>query len=76
MHIDLDCARAAKNLAKAALAAIPGVVGIGISKIGRSYGLKVNLNKKLPPGVEVPKTIGGVPVKVEVVGTIRKRPHR
>ena len=73
MSIDLDCARAAKNLAKAALAAIPGIVGIGITKIGKGYGLKVNLRSKLPPGIEVPKTIGGVPVQVEIVGTIRKR---
>ena len=73
MPITIDRARAAKGTAKAALARVPGVVGIGLTKVGDDYALKVNLREALPPGVRVPDDIEGVPVKVEVVGPIRKR---
>lgn len=73
MPIDIGRARAAKDVAKTELADIPGVVGIGLTKVGDDYGLKVNLRGKLPRGVKVPDRIAGVPVLVEVVGTIRKR---
>jgi hypothetical protein len=73
MAISIEQARAAKDAAKTALAAIPGVVGIGITKIGGDYALKVNLSAALPPGVRLPDDIAGVPLRVELVGTIRKR---
>jgi hypothetical protein len=71
--ITLEQARSAKESAKAMLAALPGVVGVGITKIGDDYALKVNLSAELPKGVSVPKRIGDVPVCVEVVGKITKR---
>ena len=40
MAITLEQARAAKESAKALLAALPGVVGVGITKIGEDYALK------------------------------------
>ena len=73
MPISLAQARAAKESAKALLAALPGVVGVGITKIGEDYALKVNLREPLPPGVSAPKWIGDVPVRVEMVGRITKR---
>lgn len=73
MAISIEQARAAKDKAKAALAHIPGVVGIGLTKVGDDYALKVNLREKPPAGATVPQSIAGVPVTVEVVGTIRKR---
>lgn len=73
MPITIDQARAAKDKAKRQLTKIPGVVGIGLTKIGEDYALKVNLQSELPEGVSVPKRIGGVPVCAEVVGVIRKR---
>jgi len=73
MAISIEQARAAKNAAKKALAGIPGVVGIGLTKRGADYALKVNLRAALPKNVAVPKQIEGVPVSVEVVGPIRKR---
>ena len=73
MAVTLEQARAAKESAKALLASLPGVVGLGITKIGEDYALKVNLRQALPSGVTVPERIGDVPVCVEVVGTIRKR---
>ena len=73
MPISLEQARAAKVSAKAVLAGLPGVVGVGITKAGEDYALKVNLREPLPAGVSAPERIGGVPVRVEVVGRITKR---
>ena len=73
MAITLEQARAAKKSAAALLADLPGVVGLGITKIGEDYALKLNLGAPLPSGISVPERIGGVPVRVEVVGRITKR---
>ena len=66
----LEQARAAKKAATKALADLP-VVGIGITRVGEGYGLKINLDAA--PTGEVPETVDGVPLKVEVVGKIRKQ---
>lgn len=76
MSITIAQARAAKSVAKAELARFPGVVGIGLTKVGDDYALKVNLREALPGELRVPRSIAGVPVKVEVVGRIRKRVAR
>lgn len=76
MAVTLEQARVAKAAAKSELAEVPGVVGIGLTKVGRDYALKVNLRAALPRGVRVPAQISGVPVRVEVVGEIRKRQPR
>ena len=73
MPVSLEQARAAKESAKALLAALPGVVGVGITKVGKDYALKVNLREPLPAGVSAPERIDDVPVRVEVVGRITKR---
>ena len=73
MPISLEQARAAKESAKVLLIALPGVVGVGITKVGEDYALKVNLRAPLPAGMSVPERIGDVPVKVEVVGRIARR---
>ena len=73
MPISLEQARAAKKSAKTLLAALPGVVGLGITKVGEDYALKVNLSEELPQGVSAPERIDDVPVRVEVVGRIVKR---
>lgn len=73
MPITIDQARAAKDVAKTELAGVPGVVGIGLTKIGDDYALKINLREALPGDMRMPESIAGVPVKVEVVGPIRKR---
>jgi hypothetical protein len=71
--IGLDEARAAKERAKAIFAKEASVVGIGITRVGDGYGVKVNLDA--PPAVdaEFPETIDGVPIRMEVVGPIRPR---
>ena len=66
----LKQARAAKKVATKALADLP-VVGIGITRVGEGYGLKVNLDAAATG--EVPATVDGVPIQVEVVGKVRKQ---
>ena len=52
----------------------PGVVAsVGITRIDDGYGLKINLREPPAPGVALPTAVEGVPVRVEVVGTIRPR---
>ena len=66
----LDEARAAKEKVRAALADRPEVTGVGITRHGRGYAVKVDLVKACDA---VPPEVGGVPVHAEIVGRIRKR---
>ena len=69
----VDEARAAKKRAMDVFKRLAPVVGIGITKIDGGYGVKVNLRDKPKGKVALPETIDGVPVRVGVVGAIRKR---
>jgi hypothetical protein len=71
--IGLAEARAAKERAKALLADKASVVGIGITRVGDSYGVKVNLDASPAADAGLPETIDGVPIRIETVGSIRKR---
>ena len=68
----LDQARAAKNKALALLQDAAAVVGVGIARQDGGYCVKVNLSRAASADA-VPATIDGVPVRVAVVGAIRKR---
>ncbi len=70
---DLEKARAAKKKVLAMLACVGEVNGVGITRVGEGYGVKVNLAESLPPEVRLPKELDGVPVVVEFVGPILKR---
>ncbi len=70
----LESARAAKPAVQEVFAGLGEVVGVGITRIGDGYGVKVNLRTAPAAGVELPAEVEGVPVRVEVVGTIRKLP--
>jgi hypothetical protein len=67
----LDQARAMKTKALTAFGHLP-VVGVGITRIGNGYGLKINLESAPATGTTIPGDVEGVPVKVEVVGEIGK----
>jgi hypothetical protein len=71
--IGLDEARAAKERAKALFVKKASVVGIGITRVGDGYGVKVNLDAPPAADADLPESIDGVPVRIEVVGPIRKR---
>jgi hypothetical protein len=47
------------------------VVGVGITRLGDEYAVKVNLAEPLAPGIEVPTSINGVPIHIEITGAIR-----
>jgi hypothetical protein len=67
----LEEARAAKAKAAQLLRALP-LVGIGITRIGEGYGVKVNLSRSICTD-QLPTEVDGVPIQAEVVGEIRKR---
>ena len=69
----LEQARAAKTEAHDVFQRLARLAGIGITRIGQGYGLKVNVETPPADGVVLPNVVNGVPVKVEVVGTLRKR---
>ena len=68
----LDQARAAKASAAAAFGRLAEVAGVGITRVGDGYGVKVNLSR--PPDTSgLPTEIDGVPIQIEIVGPIRKQ---
>jgi hypothetical protein len=72
--VSLNEAQKAKAKAAKVFTPLVGEVAVGIVRLGQEeFGLKVNLSE--PPGedVSLPTEVDGVPVKVEVVGKIRKR---
>ena len=72
--VSLAQARAVKGLAKQVFAKFGPVAGVGLTRVGSDYAVKVNLEMESDPGVEMPDSLEGVPVKVEIVGKITKRP--
>jgi hypothetical protein len=74
--ISLKKARAAKQAALDRLRAVDEVVGVGITRVGGEYAVKVNLREPVQGSVEMPDEIDGVQVCVEVTGPIlRRRQH-
>ncbi|WP_425618403.1 hypothetical protein NA78x_002108 [Anatilimnocola sp. NA78] len=70
----LKAVRAAKSEAAQVFSALVGDVAVGVMRLADdSYGLKINLASQPDKKVRLPSAIAGVPVKVEVVGRIKKR---
>ncbi len=67
----LQEARAAKPHVLAVFESLAPVAGVGITRLNGGYAVKVNLQAEPPAGTLLPETVDGVPVRVEVVGTIR-----
>ena len=68
--VTLDAARAAKASALRRFARVPEINGIGLSRRGDGYAVKINCETE--PSVEIPNSIDGVEVITEIVGKIRK----
>lgn len=66
-------ARSAKRQALATFSQLAEVVGVGITRDGDGYAVKVNLRQPPARGVVLPTDVDGVPVQVAVVGPIGKR---
>jgi hypothetical protein len=71
--VTLEQARAAKAAALRHFENLGTVVGVGVTRVEGAYAVKVNLSEPPAEGTELPEEIDGVPVRIEVVGTIRKR---
>lgn len=69
----IEQVRAVKQQALAQFSKLAKVVGVGVTSFGTGYGLKINLAAQPTKNVTLPSEVGGVPVRVEVVGTIRKQ---
>ena len=65
-------ARQAKDQLQRKLASCESLRGIGITRVGEAYGVKVNLSND-EDRKSIPDAVKGVPVVVDVVGEIRKR---
>jgi D-hexose-6-phosphate mutarotase len=72
-QISLEQARAAKSAAMDHFREIGNVTGVGVTRVDGDYAVKVNLSEQVRPGVKIPEEIDGVPVRVEVTGSIRPR---
>ena len=68
----LEDARVVKSKALRVFGKQASVVGVGITEIDGGYGLKVNLREAPGPGVALPDTVDGIPVRVEIVGSLHK----
>jgi len=69
--IGIEQARAAKKKAKRQLAGVASVVGIGLTRVGDDYAVKINLAAAPSDGPKFPDNIDGVPVRCEVVGKLK-----
>jgi len=70
--VNLKRAQAAQDRLLDALGGHPEVNGVGISRADGGYVLKVNVRSAAAPDV-IPAEMDGVPVRVQTVGSIRKR---
>lgn len=68
----LSDARAAKSDVVRLLEGRTEVNGIGIAKLADGFAVKVNLSRPLLDR-RLPRTVRGVPLKVEVIGRISRR---
>jgi hypothetical protein len=73
MATSIEEARRAKPKATEAVKSCAVVVGIGLTKVGGSYAIKVNLREAAPASADLPDSIDGVQVLYEVVGQISRR---
>lgn len=71
---DLEAARRAKVKAGSVTAGHSEVVGIGITRCGEGFAVKINLRGVTAKPADLPGELDGVPVLYEIVGTIRARP--
>jgi len=71
MSDPLAAARLAKVKVADLVAKWPQVNGVGITRVNEEFAVKVNLSEPAPAGFDVPKSVEGVAVVVEVVGRVR-----
>ncbi len=68
MSATLDQARKAKKSFTAQFGTLPELNGVGIANLDGGYGVAVRL--KSDPSQQLPTEIDGVPLDIQVIGTI------
>jgi len=71
--LGLEEARAAKPRAKELFGRFGVVNGVGLTRLGNRYAVKVNFETEPRAGGDLPREISGVPVVVQVVGRVHKQ---
>ena len=69
----IEKARSAKARVAEMLRDERGLTGVGITRVGKGYAVKVNLSAALGAGHEIPPEVDGVPIRVEITGRVRAR---
>jgi hypothetical protein len=72
----LDAAREAKEKAKTIFSRHGTINGIGLTRMGERYAVKVNFESEPHDQANMPRDIEGVPVVVQVIGTLHKQAVR
>ena len=72
----LDAAREAKEKAKTIFSRHGTVNGIGLTRMGERYAVKVNFESEPRDPASMPREIEGVPVVVQVIGPLHKQAVR
>lgn len=73
MASNIDQARLVKSKARELASQITTVTGVGLTKVGGSYGVKVNLSHAVPELSSLPAMIDGVNVVYAVTTEIKPR---
>ncbi len=69
----LDAAREAKEQAKTIFSRHGTVNGIGLTRMGKHYAVKVNFESEPRDRASMPREIAGVPVVVQVIGVLHRQ---
>lgn len=72
--ISIEQARIAKEGIANRLSESANVVGIGLTRVGDDYAVKVNLREEPSAENPIPTEVDGVTIVCEVVGPLGKRP--
>ena len=70
--ISLAQAQVAKKEVRRRFRQLSSVTGIGITRVSGGYAIKLNVSVR-DPNVVFPTNIGGVPLRVEVTGSLKAR---
>ena len=72
----LEAARAVKERAKEIFSRYGSVNGIGLTRLGECYAVKVNFESEPLDRASLPQNIEGVPVVIQVIGPLHKQASR
>lgn len=74
--LQLEAARQVKARAKEIFSQFGSVNGIGLTRLGDGYAVKVNFESEPLDRANLPHDIEGVPVVIQVIGPLHKQAAR